>query len=68
MITLTARERQICGYLCKGWENKEIADALGISRRTVEDHRSNILQKRRCRNLVELVRQVFDIHEEEEAA
>ncbi len=68
MINLTPRERQIIRYLCKGWENKEIATKLGISHRTVEDHRTNILYKHRVRNVVELVRMVYDIPEDEEVA
>ena len=68
MTELTARERLVCRYLCRGWTNKEVAQKLGISFRTVEDHRTNIFKKRRVRNMVELVRQVFDIREEEEVA
>ena len=64
MTHLTARERQICGYLCKGWENKEVALKLGISPRTVEDHRLHILKKHRVRNIVELVREVYGITDE----
>jgi len=63
MTRLTARERQICEYLCKGWENKEIGLKLGISHRTVEDHRLHILKKFKVRNIVELVREVYGISE-----
>lgn len=63
MNEITARERQIIGYLCKGWENKEIAKELRISPRTVEDHRTNIFRKTGVRNLVELVRQVYGLTE-----
>jgi DNA-binding NarL/FixJ family response regulator len=63
MTTLTPRERQISEYLCKGWENKEIAVKLGISPRTVEDHRMHILKKSKVRNIVELVRAVYGIEE-----
>jgi two-component system, LuxR family, response regulator FixJ len=64
MTRLTARERQVCVFLCKGWENKEIAAKLGISPRTVEDHRIHIFKKYRVRNAVELVRAVYDIPDE----
>lgn len=64
MTELTARERQIAGYLCKGWENKEIARELRISPRTVEDHRLNIMKKCGVRNLVELVRKFYGITDE----
>ncbi len=65
MTDLTPRERQICGYLCKGWNSKEIATKLGISHRTAEDHRAHILKKCRVRNVVELVRQFYKIEERE---
>jgi DNA-binding NarL/FixJ family response regulator len=67
MTQLTARERQICGYLCKGWENKEVARKLGISPRTVEDHRLNILKKYHARNLIEVMIAVYDIPDQEVA-
>lgn len=67
MTQLTARERQVCGYLCKGFENKEIARKLGISHRTVEDHRWHILKKYKARNMVELMIAVYDIPDQEVA-
>jgi len=67
MTQLTARERQVCGYLCKGWENKEVARKLGISHRTVEDHRCNILKKYRARNMIEVMIAVYDIQDQEVA-
>jgi DNA-binding NarL/FixJ family response regulator len=67
MTPLTARERQIRGYLCKGWSNKEIAIKLGISPRTVEDHRCNILKKYHARNLIEVMIAIYDIPDEEVA-
>lgn len=60
---LTKRERHVCELLCKGWENKEIATRLGISSRTVEDHRMTIFKKYGVRNVVELVREIFHIEE-----
>jgi DNA-binding NarL/FixJ family response regulator len=68
MTKLTARERQIRGYLCKGWTNKEIGRQLGISPRTVEDHRTHILRKYGARNLVEVVRDFYGIKDEEAVA
>jgi DNA-binding NarL/FixJ family response regulator len=64
MTHLTARERQICQYLCKGWSNKEVAKKLGISPRTVEDHRLNIYEKYRARNMIEVMIAVYDIPDE----
>jgi DNA-binding CsgD family transcriptional regulator len=44
-IGLTAREHEVLGLLSEGRANKEIADALGCSVRTVEFHISNLLRK-----------------------
>ena len=53
---LTSRERDVLGHLVEGWPNKVIAHALGISPRTVEIHRSNLMDKLGCRSLAEVVR------------
>jgi len=42
---LTSRERDIAGFIAQGKANKEIADALVLSNRTVEAHIGNILSK-----------------------
>ena len=55
---LTAREREVMTLLVEGKTNKEVAQLLGLSRRTVETHRSNILQKLRVRSNTEL-RELF---------
>lgn len=43
--TLTQREREICKLIAEGYRNKEIADDLCISVKTVEKHRSNLMEK-----------------------
>ena len=43
--TLTSREREILKLVAEGYKNKEIADFLCISVRTVEKHRSNLMKK-----------------------
>jgi two-component system response regulator FixJ len=53
---LTEREREILGYVSKGLTSKAIAQRLGISVRTVDIHRANIMNKTDTRNVVELVR------------
>lgn len=53
---LTEREREILGYVSKGLTSKTIAQRLGISVRTVDIHRANIMNKTDTRNVVELVR------------
>jgi RNA polymerase sigma factor (sigma-70 family) len=53
---LTARERQVLEHAAHGLHAKEIAAALGISSRTVEVHKTRIMEKLEVRNLAELVR------------
>jgi two-component system, LuxR family, response regulator FixJ len=53
---LTSREYEVFEQLAAGNSNKEIAAQLGISPRTVEFHRANIMQKMAVRSLPELVR------------
>lgn len=53
---LTAREREILEKAAQGLHAKEIAAALGISSRTVEVHKTRIMEKLGVRNVAELVR------------
>jgi two-component system response regulator FixJ len=53
---LTARERDVMTGLVAGRANKVIADDLGISPRTVEIYRANVMTKMQARSLSELVR------------
>jgi DNA-binding NarL/FixJ family response regulator len=53
---LTARERQVLQLLAEGKSNKEVANALGISVKTVETHRANIMHKLGLHSMTELVR------------
>lgn len=62
-VKLTKREMQIAELCAKGIINKEIADILGVSQRTVETHKNNIYKKLGINNTIELVRymqRVFD--------
>jgi len=52
---LSAREREVLKLLAEGYSNKEIADMLAISVKTVETHRANIMRKHNFRNITELV-------------
>jgi FixJ family two-component response regulator len=56
LAALTAREREVLEQAALGLHAKEIAAALGISRRTVEMHKSRIMEKLGVRNVAELVR------------
>jgi RNA polymerase sigma factor (sigma-70 family) len=53
---LTAREREVLEHAARGLHAKEIAAQLGISARTVEVHRTRIMEKLEVRNIAELVR------------
>jgi len=52
---LTEREIEILYSICKGLSNQEIGDALFISKRTVDKHRANILEKTNNNNTASLV-------------
>ena len=54
--TLSAREREIVQLLAEGKSNKEVATALGITVKTAETHRSNIMRKGGFGSLADLVR------------
>jgi len=54
--SLTAREKEVLGYVSAGFVNKQIAAEMGISEVTVKVHRRNIMQKMNARSLAELVR------------
>jgi len=53
---LTLREREVLKLIAEGTSNKEIADLLFISIRTVENHRAHIMRKLNIRNAANLVK------------
>lgn len=62
MRHLTAREREVLEALMDGLSNKLIGNRLGISARTVEIHRSNLMSKLNVKRLAELVQNVISTH------
>ncbi|TKG93660.1 response regulator transcription factor [Puteibacter caeruleilacunae] len=52
---LSDREMDVLIRICQGLSNQEIADELFISKRTVDNHRANILAKTNCKNTAHLV-------------
>ena len=60
---LTPREREVLDGLAEGLPNKTIAYDLGISPRTVEIHRANLMTKLGVRSLSEALRLAFAIQE-----
>jgi RNA polymerase sigma factor (sigma-70 family) len=57
---LTAREREVMDLALKGMPSKRIAQELSISHRTVEQHRSRLLEKLGVGSMTELMRLTFD--------
>ena len=55
MISLTEREIEILKLICKEYSTKEIAERLFISTKTVEAHRSKLMEKIGCKNIVGMV-------------
>ena len=56
---LTRREREVLEQFTSGASNKEAGRHLGISPRTIEDHRANIMKKLGARNAADLIRIVM---------
>jgi RNA polymerase sigma factor (sigma-70 family) len=56
LARLTSREREVLEHATRGLHAKEIATALGISVRTVEVHKTRVMEKLEVRNIGELVR------------
>jgi FixJ family two-component response regulator len=54
--SLTPREREVMGHVVLGMLNKQIADELGRTEKTVKVHRGRIMQKMQAKSLAELVR------------
>ncbi len=57
---LTPREREVLTYIAEGYTNREIAEALVISVKTVDRHRENIMRKLNLHSRVELVKYAIE--------
>lgn len=58
---ITPREKEVLERVAQGNSTKQIADMLGISIRTVESHRINMLKKMKVNNTAELIRKAIDM-------
>ncbi|TAJ68912.1 MAG: response regulator [Phenylobacterium sp.] len=65
IAALSAREREVLEGVLKGESNKEIARDLGISPRTVEAYRANLMMKMGAESLSELVRMAIEARRED---
>ena len=61
---LTPRERQVMDLVVQGKPNKLVGSALGLSPKTVEVHRANVMKKMEAQSLAELVRMSLLVGEE----
>jgi len=55
LVKLTRREIEVLNLVSKGMSNSEIADKLFISKRTVDGHKANLIQKTGSKNVVDLL-------------
>ena len=59
---LTAKEREVARYVASGRMNKDIAAQMNIALRTVEVHRSRVMEKMEAKTMAELIMQMNTIH------
>jgi FixJ family two-component response regulator len=62
---LTEREREVLAHLIEGSSNKTMAHELGIAQRTIELHRSNVMNKMGARSIAQLVRMIMNLERAE---
>ena len=65
---LTGREREVMDLVLAGKLNKQIADVLNISIKTVEVHRARIMDKMAVRSVAELVQAVLSVKHSQQGA
>ena len=61
--SLTEREREVLDLLTTGKQNKQIAQDLGVSPRTIEIHRARVMEKMNAQSVAELVRMMMDLRQ-----
>ena len=61
LTTLTDREREVLHHVVEGKANKVIAADINLSQRTVEIHRSRVMEKMGTKSLAHLVRQIMQV-------
>ncbi|MDE1463697.1 response regulator transcription factor [Spartinivicinus poritis] len=64
LATLTDREREVLHHVVEGKANKVIAADISLSQRTVEIHRSRVMEKMGTKSLAHLVRQIMQVKDQ----
>lgn len=59
---LTERQQQVCDLVLQGFTNKQVGRKLGISHRTVEDHREAIFKAYDVHNAVGLIFKIGELN------
>jgi DNA-binding NarL/FixJ family response regulator len=59
---ITGRQREVLQLLAEGKSSKEVANILGITLKTAETHRSNLMRRLNCHSVTELVRYAIRNH------
>jgi two-component system, NarL family, response regulator NreC len=54
-VTLTRREMEVLSFIARGYTNRQVAEMLNLSTRTVEGHRANLMSKLDLHSRVDLV-------------
>lgn len=62
---LTKQQQAVCDLVMEGLGNKAIARQLGLSPRTIEDHKLSVYRKMGVSNAIQLVRKIFERRIEE---
>jgi FixJ family two-component response regulator len=65
--SLTPREREVLALVTSGKANKVMAADLDVSQRTVEIHRSRVMEKMHATSLAQLVRMMLDLEESKQS-
>ena len=63
--SLTPREHEVMAMVTEGMSNKEIANRLGVSAKTVEAHRARVMEKMQAGSLAELVRMALAVADDD---
>lgn len=58
--TLSKREREVLACVLAGYSNRGMGDALGVSVKTIEAHRANLMRKADCRSVAAVVQLAID--------